>query len=464
MVFKVHNRSLLLTVILLAATFIHSCSPVDLDFTYTPSSGRTEESPSIRIPVPDYKNVFILYSMGYNNLTPYLQTNINDILKNPISDNPRDVVLIFSHLTKKREVYSIPTKPTLTKISQNIDGSIQKDTLLILPETAIASSKETLNEVLSYIKENFKAERYGMLMSSHGSGWVPTEYLSKGSSFENQFKDENNKDNDDNDGLIEICREAMGSELNPNPYRARIPLVKSIGAHYDGYGNSEEINITDLVSSIPFKLDYLIFDACLMGGVEVAYELRNITDKIIASQTEILGDGMHYPSLCGYLFATGGPDLESVCKKYYELYDKQSGMYRSATVSLIDCSKLEALAEITKEIISQHRSELTEVQNKRDNIQKYFCPPYTASQKWYYDFEDIINKCRLTEDEASTFKTALNETVLYKAATPYFMGRDKLIINNHSGLSMYLPFATGRVYLNNFYKNLEWNKATGLLQ
>ena len=41
---------------------------------------------------------------------------------------------------------------------------------------------------------------------------------------------------------------------------------------------------------------------------------------------------------------------------------------------------------------------------------------------------------------------------------------NNLTINTHSGLSMYLPFTTGRDYLNNFYKSLEWNKATGLIQ
>ena len=459
MVFKMKHNWPLLTALLLAVISIYSCSPDEFGFTPTPSPGRTEVQPSVRVPASDYKNVFIVYSMGYNNLSYYLQTNIRDILRNPISDNPRDVVLILSHFPKKD--YYTPTSPTLTKVSQNIDGSIQKDTLLILPDNKIASSAEVLNEVLTYIHENFEAERYGMLMSSHGSGWVPVEYFTKASSYENQSEI---YDPEDNDGNIEICRQIQNSDKiqNPEPYRARFPLVKSMGAHYDSYGNSKEIEIKDLAAAIPFKLDYLIFDACLMGGIEVAYELRNVSNKIVASQTEILADGMHYPSLCGHLFKKGGPDLESVCKRYYEIYDKQSGIYKSATISLIDCTKLEALSEITQEIISQHRNEFAALQNNRDNIQKYFCSPYTSNQKWYYDFEDIIIKCGLTEEESNTFGSALEDVVIYKAATPRFM--NNLTINTHSGLSMYLPFTTGRDYLNSFYKDLEWNKATGLIE
>ena len=314
--------------------------------------------------------------MGYNNLSFYLQTNIRDILRNPISDNPRDVVLILSHFPEKG--YNTPTSPTLTKVSQNIDGSIQKDTLLILPNNKIAASAEVLNEVLTYIHENFEAERYGMLMSSHGTGWVPAEYFTKASSYESQSKI---KEEEDNDGPNKIRRlvQVNDTVVKPEPYRDRFPLAKSMGAHYDVYYNSKEINIPDLASSIPFKLDYIIFDACLMGGIEVAYELRNVTNKIVASQTEILAYGMHYPSLCSHLFAKGGPNLQGVCEKYYELYNKQSGTDKSATISLIDCTKLEALSEITQEIISQHRNEFEALQNYRDNIQQYLCDPYTSN-------------------------------------------------------------------------------------
>ena len=69
--------------------------------------------------------------------------------------------------------------------------------------------------------------------------------------------------------------------------------------------------------------------------------------------------------------------------------------------------------------------------------------------------------CDLSEDHKERLKTALEGCVVYKAATPEFISDIKL--EKHSGLSMYLPF-TDRGYLNNFYRTLEWNKATGLVQ
>ena len=461
MVFKMKHNWSLLTALLLAVISIYSCSPDEFGFTPTPSPGRTETEPSIRVPAPEYKNVFIFYLMGYNNLTYFMQTNIRDILRNPISNNQRDVVLILSHFIKKD--YYTPTNPTLTKVSQNIDGSIQKDTLLILPDNKIASSAEVLNEVLTYIHDNFEAERYGMLMSSHGSGWVPEGYLTKAPTLEYNYKLENNKAIP-----IALSRQMMEVKPIPEPQRIHLPLVKSIGGHYP-VSSSIEIEIPDLAKAIPFKLDYLIFDACLMGGIEVAYELRNVTNKIVSSQTEILADGMHYPSLCSNLFAKEGPDLVGICENYYKLYEQQSGTYRSCTISLLDCSKLDVLAQVTQNILAQHRNELNNVQDNRDHIQKYYRPRndstldyYESHQQWYYDFKDIITNFSLSEEEYSAFESALADVVLYKAATEKFM--NELVIKRHSGLSMYLPFTTDRDYLNNFYKTLEWNKATGLIQ
>ena len=462
MLFKRQHNWSLLTALLLTVTLLYSCSSEDLDFTYNPSPGRTEEQPSIRIPSPDYKNVFIVYVMGYNNLAPFIKTNINDILRNPISDNPRDVVLIFSHLTQKYQDYNTPTKPTLTKVWQDIDGSIQRDTLLILPDTKIAASAEVLNEVLTYIHDNFEAERYGMLMSSHGSGWAPERYLTAAPTFEYNFKLEHNED------TPALCRQMTEEKPILEPQRIHLPLVKSIGAHYPS-SSSIEIDIPDLAKAIPFKLDYLIFDACLMGGIEVAYELRHVVNKIIASQTEIMGEGMHYPSLCRNLFAKDGPNLKGVCENYYKLYEAQSGVYRSCTISLLDCSKLDVLAQVTQNILAQHRSELSNVLANRNSIQKYYRrrndstqDRYESHQQWYYDFKDIITNFSLSEDESAAVESALADIVLYKAATEKFMS--ELVINTHCGLSMYLPYTTGRDYLNNFYKTLEWNKATGLIQ
>ena len=49
--------------------------------------------------------------------------------------------------------------------------------------------------------------------------------------------------------------------------------------------------------------------------------------------------------------------------------------------------------------------------------------------------------------------------VVYKDATEHFIDVD---IKKYSGLSIYIP-RPGYTVLNNYYKTLAWNKATGLV-
>ena len=459
MVFKMKHNWPLLTALLLAVMSIYSCSPDEFGFTPTPSPGRTEVQPSVRVPVSDYKNVFIVYSMGYNDLDNFLRDDINELLTSPLMTNPRDVMLIFSHLANhyKGEYYSRwdePTKPTLTKICRNIDGSIRRDTLKIWPDTRIGVDSQMVNEVLSYTKENFDAERYGILMSSHGSGWCPSGYLSNPSKFENNYS----YSDDDPDETYRLQAEPP---LLYNLARPDEIPVKSMGAHNLSKYESIEMNIQDLAAAFPFKMDYIIFDACFMGAVEVAYELRNVTDILIASQTEILGDGMDYKTMASYIYPMGGPDLKGFSQRFFDYYNAQSGQFRSATISMIDCTQLEELASVCKDLFNNYRTNLQQLQNNRTSVQKYFRNSQSNHQ-WFYDLGDIINRCSLAPEDQARFNQTLEKTISYKAATPVFMS--SFHITTHSGLSMYLPFTTGRDYLNNFYKSLEWNKATGLIQ
>ena len=458
MLFKRNHIFSALSVLILAVTFLYSCSPVDLEFDPTPSPGRSEESETIRIPGKEYRNVFIMYSMGFNDLRGYLAEDIRDVLSSPLSDNGRDIILIMSHIAEPFPKWpyfdpSIPVKPTLTKVSKNLDGSIRKDTLtvagenLILNESTVLTSAETFRNTLEYIRANFDAERYGILLSSHGSGWAPSGYISDPDVFE---------------GLIPKDLQRRRIPAFRLQREDEIP-VKTIGVHYYTVNSSEEMEITDMADAFPFKMDYIIFDACFMGGIEVAYELRNVTDRIMFSQAEILADGMDYKRISSYIFAENGPDLEGFCQRYYDHYNSLSGQSKSATISLIDCSKLEALARTTGEMIEKYRSGLETLQNeKRSTVQRYYQSKNQEKQQWFYDFGDIIEKCGLTEEDKQIFNESLSAAVTYKAATPWFLS--DFAIRKHSGMSMYLPFTQKRDYLNNFYKTLEWNQAVGLVQ
>ena len=77
-------------------------------------------------------------------------------------------------------------------------------------------------------------------------------------------------------------------------------------------------------------------------------------------------------------------------------------------------------------------------------------------------------KAGISDTEKNNLKNAVDACILYKAATPTFLlyktgGGSGFKIETYSGFSMYLP-CNGSDYLDNYYKSLAWNKATGLVQ
>ena len=55
------------------------------------------------------------------------------------------------------------------------------------------------------------------------------------------------------------------------------------------------MELADFASALPLpnhrKWDFILFEGCYMGSVEVAYELKDKTEAIIASSTEIVSPG-----------------------------------------------------------------------------------------------------------------------------------------------------------------------------
>ena len=92
----------------------------------------------------------------------------------------------------------------------------------------------------------------------------------------------------------------------------------------------------------------------------------------------------------------------------------------------------------------------------RNKVQAYF---YNELH-WFYDLRDIFAQAGASLTELAQLDAALDECVLYKDATPTFFGLKLLRV---CGLSSYIPMPE-RESLNDYYKTLSWNKATGLIQ
>ena len=171
--------------------------------------------------------------------------------------------------------------------------------------------------------------------------------------------------------------------------------------------------------------------------------------------TEILADGFPYTKIFNPIFNVENrlEALKQVCSDYFAIYDSKTGIYRSATVSMIKSSALDNLAGVCGSIYRNNQDSIFTMDASQ--LQVYF----RFDKHWYYDFEDIVSRLA-TPTQYAEFKRALDQAIVYKAATDIFLDID---IERYSGLSTYLP-RTQYKLLNNFYKTLKWNIATSYVR
>lgn len=395
-----------------------------------------------------FSRVLIFFGEGFNSLSSYITEDISDMIgtvpnASIPSEGSNKALVIISHLPAGRSAYQTPTSPTITSITRDYIGRPKCDTLLSMDSGAIMTRTENLRYALEYVRDHFPSDSYGLIMNSHGTGWLPVGYYDGG--FDSSTM-----------SMKDMVTEGAARYIE-RQYPDGI-VTKSFGQEVIKTGSgtySFEFTLQALAAAIPMKMDYIVFDACLMGGIETAYELRNVTDKIAFSQAEVLADGFCYDKIVDRLLFETPANPEGVCKDYYEHYVNKTGVNQSATISLIDCTRLEGLAECCRELFSTYREGLGAVDPT--SVQGFF----RYDKHWFYDLEDILVKAGMSSADHRRLTNALDDCVIFKGATSSFL--EDFDIKSHCGFSMYLPKA-GNSYLDSFYKELEWNKASGLVE
>ncbi len=365
--------------------------------------------------------MILFYFDGNNNLSSTIQPNIDSLLKGyvPSEGLYADAFLIYEH--KKGE------EPMLYQYAKNINGEVVKTLVAMYGSETVSADTAQLKRVIADARLAYPAQEYGLIFWSHGTGWLPQGYHNVPLDMM-QVKD-----------YIE-----PGTDLYD---------VKSVGQDVNSTGR-HEIEIQDFAAALDNDYEFILFDCCLMSCIEVAYELRNNTKYIIASPTEVLTKGYPYTIMMDPLFNSSDwkQALNTTCLDFYN-YNNEDASQPWGTVAMIDCSKVEALSRVCKKIFSAHRDEIAAISPK--SLQQYD----RNTRCWYNDIDDFVSRIA-SESEYKEFTQALNDVVVNKYATERFI---TIQINHFSGLSMYVPNAKYSI-LNEYYMNLAWNRATGLLQ
>lgn len=289
----------------------------------------------------------------------------------------------------------------LLKIKADADvNRIVSDTVKVF-NSSNPSDAQFLHDVVQYAQAEFPAQSYGLILWSHATSWAPPSGQLKTFSF--------------------------------------------------GEDSGKEMDIIDLKNALPDNLEFLIFDACSMGGVEVLYEFKDKAKYIIASPTETLSESFPYQNIVPLLFQT--PDhLSDVAQAYYNYYNAYTDDRRSATVVLVKTSELADLPSQMKMLMLSHKKYGDALISA--GVQHL---DYTANFPVpNYDFGDFLTH-NFEAADLNSINQTLGKVILYKAATPSFLG---VPIRKFSGLTSYIPYQGDKNLT--YYKKLQWYTNAGL--
>lgn len=356
--------------------------------------------------LPEWSDRTILvYMAADNNLNSDAAANINKMLKGMEEVNGRLVIYIDP----------LGDVPRLLSIKGGKDCVL--DTVETYPEENSASV-QVLSRVIEDTRRLFPAHSYGLILWSHGLAWLPATY-----SFPGAYSY----------GLVNTGEE--------------VPRTKYFGEDETPVNGTHRsfIDTRELHKAVSGKFSFILFDACFMSSIEVLYELRNKTDYFIASPAEVIADGFPYDKIMTF-FGGNENDLKQICREFYNYYASYpgGGQWQSAAIALTKASELEPLVVKTREILS----------GKTDFGEAWTYPVSRPDlPRVFFDLNDYIRNMA-TEAQYAGFKAQLEKTVIYKAVTPKFFGKE-VPADKFSGLSTYIPFQKWSS-INSYYYTYQW--------
>lgn len=317
-------------------------------------AGSEEESRPSPEPQKPRTHGLVFYMMGNGTgLETYLDENIRKIVETApqiVSDSCR--IAIY---------YDRGNYARLTEVKK-VDGRTKQVVVKEWNAKATSSvSPEFMTEVLQTARQTLNTDTYGLVLSSHGGGWVPADIF---------------------DHYIERAVKTRFMGQDGDHYMETPDLAQAIGAagHWD----------------------YLLFDACFMASVEALYDLRHTTEYVMASAAEVMGAGFPYQTILPLLFDKRGPQLEQACRAYMDSFKNSS-----ATISLVKTSGLEALAAEVRTIQSGNPGKKVDT-SKMQGYEGF-------SPHLYFDLRQYMH---MLTDDTKRFDAVLSEAVPFCDNTP----------------------------------------------
>lgn len=368
-------------------------------------------------PVVENRRTVLVYMAADNSLSKFVKADLDELKEGMASiGNAAGMHLL---------VYIDTGSPRLVEIEKK--GNAVVETIIKeYPDRNSCGVDET-TEVFDDVfgDARYQAGSYGLIYWSHGDGWIP------------------------------------------NPLPASRWIGQDIGDEGTFY-----MDIADLAAVLRKAphFDFIMFDACFMQSVEVAFELRDYCDYYIGFPAENPGPGAAYDRMFPYMFQEGAAVkmAEATFAAYEELYTGTMGSNSNWTmgtaISVLKSSKLQELAAATARVLSEVA--VDERATLRESVFNYDQRDFwSSSHIGYYDFVEMMEALELGDAVMEEWKQVYDATLVYWNTTPkiYSMSTGLFSMERANGVSHYIPSAS-KPSVVKAYRSMEWYKAAGLSQ
>lgn len=394
------------------------------------SNGDSPDGPDVPV-TPVGQTVFMFFPWSNNLLSDFRRT-VEDMQTVVTQRSMKGERIMVFMATSEREAVLFELK------KQN--GRCLTDTLRRYSDRPF-TSRQWLTSLFSEVMTLAPASRYGMVVGCHGLAWVPVQgqrnapkrlgSQEKIDEEDNLYKEE--KIDKEGDDLMHF--EVQG------PVTTRF-----IGGTYPET-QIETTDLADAMADAGLHTEYILFDACYMSSVEVAYELKDVTHYLIASPTEVISYGFPYITMGKHLLGT--PNYKGIVDSFISFYSSYNLPY--GTVAVTDCTQLDALAAIAQQINAAAAEQLVP---KGVQIMDGYSPTL------FYDLGHLMSLKDAGTVLTAAFAEQLEKAVPYKGHTgQYFTAlKDAPVdIKHYSGLN------TSQGSLNRMADRISetaWHKAT----
>ena len=362
-----------------------------------------EETPQ---PRAEAERTVILYMAADNTLSSQVRQDTTEMAKgkNLIPEGVNFIIYVDDKQSKSA-IYELSREKGMQLWKQFDEEQCSTDSLTMLT---------TLQDIEHY----FPARHYGITFWSHATGWVPR-------------------------------RKAFGKDETPGTASTETEMEIPV--------------LRDVLAQLP-RFDYIFFDACFMQCIEVAYELRNVTDYMVGSPAEIPGPGAPYDKIMEALCSGNAKGIvEGYDGSYPGRYD--GFYYPGVLLSCIDCAQLEPFAEATGQFLTPLYMERSEPLSQ--GFQSY-CNITYEEHTYCFDMRTTMRRL-LTDDDYALWMEAFDKAVplhTLSSTNRWFAYHcNDAVVKDpdcYGGVSMFVPMEKYNACgWNEAFHKTSWYKAVG---